>query len=183
MPNIEKVIEELWNKGKAIILSTDGKEYTLAFSRPQDFFDIIIHYNLEPIGFITLKYENSGLYSIVNDTKCNPHSSFINTPGHGIEVKKNFRKRGIGKALLSIGIGIVQMDWRSQKGVGQFKVVASDITNIGLGCYHNFGFTIKEGMNVSSCYYTNPDTVPEINILPKKVSIIKRITKRIHLNE
>ncbi|MCF6290024.1 MAG: GNAT family N-acetyltransferase [Desulfobacterales bacterium] len=179
MPNIDKVIEALWDKREASIYGADGKEYRVIFSRPGGFFDVSILDNLEPMGFITLKHENKGLYSIVNDTKINPHSSLANTPGHGIEVKEKFRKRGAGKALLSVGIGIIQRDWRLEQRGGEFKVIASDITNIGLGCYHNFGFTIKEGMAVSSCYYTDPDTVPEINILPKKVCFIKRLAKRL----
>ncbi len=179
MPNIDKVIEELWDKRETSIYGTSGKEYRVTFSRPSGFFDVAVFDKQEPMGFITLKHENNGLYSIVNDTKSNPHASLANTPGHGIEVKEKFRKRGIGKALLSLGIGIIQRDWRLEQRGGEFKVIASDITSSGLGCYHNFGFTVKQGMAVSSCYYSDPDTVPEINILPRKVCFIKRLAKRL----
>jgi hypothetical protein len=58
-------------------------------------------------------------------------------------------------------------------------VLATDITGLGIGCYQNFGFVIKDGMKVSSGYYANPDTVPEINILSRKVSFTKRLKKRL----
>ena len=122
-----------------------------------------------------------GTYSIVNDTEINPHPLFINTPGHGIEIIGKFRKRGLGAALLSLGIGIVQRDWRYNAEDKKFMVLASDITSLGMGCYQNFGFTIEEGMQVSTGYYTNLDTVPEINILDRKAPFSKRLKKRLRL--
>ncbi len=181
--SIDKIILELWDNQETVIIANDGGECRITFSRPDDFFDIVIFNKLEPMGFITLKYESNGLYSIVNDTSANFHPSFINTPGHGIEVKTKFRKRGLGKALLSIGIGMVQKDWQVNPKDGRFKVTASDITKVGLGCYKNFGFTIKEGMAVSSCDYTDPENVPEINILPRKASFLTRLQKRLFRNK
>ncbi|MBW2465969.1 MAG: GNAT family N-acetyltransferase [Deltaproteobacteria bacterium] len=179
MPYTSSVIDALWQERETTIPTNHDKQYKVVYSRPGNFFDIIISHDREPVGFITLKYEGEGTYSIVNDTQINPHPSFINTPGHGIEVKEKFRKRGFGAALLSLGIGIVQRDWQVNKKGGIFKVVASDITKQGLGCYKNFGFTIKEGMQVSAGYYTNPDTVPEISILQRKVFFTKRLKKRL----
>jgi ribosomal protein S18 acetylase RimI-like enzyme len=181
MPSTASLIDDLWNEGVAILTTSFGEKYKILFSRPADFFDIVIADSFEPIGFITLKNEGAGTYSIVNDTKVNPHPSFINTPGHGIEVKNKFRKKGVGAALLSIGIGIVQKDWRLNNRGGDFKVVASDITGQGLGCYQNFGFVIMEGMRVSSGYYNDSRTVPEINILAGRASFFKRLKTRLRI--
>ncbi len=179
MMSINSVIDELWEKRETTISTRHDKKYRIAYSRPGGYFDVVISNDREPIGFITLKYVGEGTYSIVNDIKINPHPSFINTPGHGIEVKGKFRKRGLGATLLSLGIGIVQRDWRYNAEDNKFMVLASDITSLGMGCYQNFGFTIEEGMQVSTGYYTNLDTVPEINILDRKAPFFKRFKKRL----
>lgn len=181
MPETDRVIRDLWKDGETAFTTTFGEKYTITFSRPADFLDIVLTGSSGPVGFITLKFEGEGTYSIVNDTEVNPHPTFINTPGHGVEVKTEYRKKGLGAALLSIGIGIAQQDWQAHDRGGIFQVVASDITNEGLGCYQNFGFTIKEGMRVSSGYYTASGKVPEINILPGRVSFLKRLKKRLRL--
>jgi ribosomal protein S18 acetylase RimI-like enzyme len=97
-------------------------------------------------------------------------------------VKKKYRKRSVGAALLSLGIGIVQKDFRMKKESSQFVVVASDITHLGMGCYQNFGFQIKEGIRVSSGYYNDLDHVPEINILEKKATYWGRLKKRMRID-
>ena len=179
--SIISVIDELWEKREAIISTRQDKKYRIVYSRPGGLFDLIISHYHEHIGFITLKYVGDGTYSIVNDTEINPHPLFINTPGHGIEIIGKFRKRGVGAALLSLGIGIVQRDWRYNAEDKKFMVLASDITSLGMGCYQNFGFIIEEGMQVSTGYYANPDIVPEINILDRKAPFSKRLKKRLRL--
>ena len=176
---VEEIVNSLWSQGRVALAGPDRNEMTAVYSRPADFFDIVISTQEEPAGFITLKYEGGGKYSIVNNTKVNRHPSFVNTPGHGLEVKNKFRKRGLGAALLSLGIGIAQRDYRTRDEEAEFRVVASDITGLGLGCYQNFGFQIKQGLRVSSGYYYNPDTVPELAILPRKVGFFKRLRKRL----
>lgn len=147
MTDIQQVLDELWRDAKTTLPRGDGKKYTIVFSRHHGFLDVTMRDDgSESIGFITLKYESDGTYSIVNDTKTNPHLGFVNTPGHGIEVIEKYRKRGIGKALLSIGIGLAQRDWRfNMAEEGRFTVVASDVTDSGLGCYQNFGFIVRGG--------------------------------------
>lgn len=169
------IIDQLWARRETWITNDHGDDYRLVFSRPYDFFDIVIFNSHEAIGFITLKNEGKGLYSIVNDTEINSHPSFINTPGHGIEVKKKYRKRGIGGALISLGVGMIKKDRQANQKSRRFLIVASDITNQGLGCYRHFGFTVREGMSVSAAYYMRPKTIPEINILPTKASFFKRL--------
>lgn len=180
MASVDEIIDTLWHKRKATI-STGHENLEVVLTRPGDFFDIVLSNAREPMGFITLKHEGKGRYSIVNDTKVNPHPTFANTPGHGIEVKKKYRKRGIGAALLSLGAGIAQRDYRTKKEEAQFEIIASDITGLGLGCYQNFGFQIKEGIRISQGYFNNPDRVPEINILKKKAAFFGRLKKRIRL--
>ena len=181
MNSIQQLLGVLWRESASCVTCPDGKHYNITFSRPHDFFDVMMHEDCEPMGFITLKQEGGGVYSIVNETKTNPHPGFTNTPGHGIEVKERYRKRGIGKALLSIGIGLVQQDWREKGKPGEFTVVASDVTASGLGCYQNFGFIVKEGMAVTQCSYRETDYVPDFLILPKKASLLKRFKKRLRL--
>lgn len=179
MSETDRVLDTLWDKNQTRLTTTTGESYFVSFSRPAEFLDIVIAFNKTPVGFVTLKYEGDGKYSIVNDTQVNPHPTFINTPGHGIEVKTEYRKKGLGAALLSIGIGIAQRDWKAGGRDGAFKVVASDITSDGMGCYQNFGFTIKEGMLVSEGYYSDSEKVPEVNILAGKAPFLKRLWKRL----
>jgi len=73
----------------------------------------------------------------------------------------------------------VQRDCLEKSNTQSFKVLATDVTKLGLGCYHNFGFTIKEGLQVTAGYYTDPDHVPEIKILRKKASWLGRLKKRL----
>ncbi|MDH4317570.1 MAG: GNAT family N-acetyltransferase [Desulfobulbaceae bacterium] len=179
---IQDVLELLWRDSEVEIPAMEGRDYHIVYSRPAGFFDVVMTEESEPVGFITMKYEGEGVYSIVNETKKNPHPGFVNTPGHGIEVKEKFRKRGIGKALLSLGIGLVQRDWREhKKNEGRFTVVASDVTDSGLGCYQNFGFIVKEGMAVTKCFYVDSERVPELGILARRASFWKRLKKRLRM--
>ena len=175
------IIDQLWERQETLISTDNGDKYQVIFSRPHNFYDIIISHNEEPVGFITLKDEGKGKYSIVNDTKINSHPGFINTPGHGIEVLMKYRKRGIGGGMISLGVGMIIKGRLDKKQSKRFLLIASDITSQGLGCYQNFGFTVREGMNVSAAYYTTPKTIPEINILPVKVSFFKRLRVRLKL--
>ena len=180
---VQQVLELLWLESETIINGIEGKPYKIVFSRPQNFFDVVMVEGDRKVGFITLKYEGDGVYSIVNETKKNFHTGFINTPGHGIEVSKEYRKRGVGKALLSIGIGLVQRDWQQNRKKGRFTVVASDVTASGLGCYRNFGFIVREGMAVTHCHYMESENVPELCILDQKASFWKRLKMRLHLGK
>jgi len=180
MAFVNEIIDTLWHKQK-VMIPAGHESLEAVLTRPGNFFDIVLSNAREPMGFITLKHEGKGRYSIVNDTKVNPHPTFVNTPGHGIEVKKRYRKRGIGAALLSLGTGIAQRDYRTKKQEAQFEIIASDITGLGLGCYQNFGFKIREGIRISEGYFNNPNWVPEINILKKKAGFLRRLKKRIRL--
>lgn len=175
------IVEQLWARHETLISTDHGAKYQVIFSRPHSFFDLIIADKRESIGFITLKDESKGIYSIVNDTEINFHPSFINTPGHGIEVKEKYRKRGIGGALISLGVGIIKKYRQANQKSKRFMIVASNITSEGLGCYRNFGFNVREGMSVSAAYYTNYKMMPEINILPARVSFLKRLRGRLKL--
>jgi GNAT superfamily N-acetyltransferase len=172
------IIKKLWSE-QQVVFETDYEEkFEAVFSRPGGLFDVVIRSGNDPVGFITLKNEKEGLYSIVNDTAVNPHSTFVNTPGHGIEVKKQYRKKGIGAALLSLGIGIAQHDYLTKKSSAPFKVVATDISKLGLGCYRTFGFHIQEGLKISSGEYTSLHAVPDLNIRPWKMPLPLRLLKK-----
>ncbi len=184
MQSTAEIIDQLWAQGKALISTNYGEKFQVVLSRPQNFIDVVISSNRETrIGFITLKDEGQGKYSIVNETQINYHPSFINTPGHGIEVNKKYRKRGIGGALISLGIGMIKKDRQAYKKSRRFMIVASDITNQGLGCYQHFGFTVREGMSVSAAYYMSCQPIPEINILANKVSPFKRLRSRLRVTK
>lgn len=178
---VKETIDTLWGNGRTVITANPRDEFVVVFSRPHGFFDLTLANGKtnEPVGFITLKHEEKGLYYIVNDTKLNPHQVFSNNPGDGIEVHEKYRKRGIGGALLSLGIGIVQRDYRDRKEEGEFTVVASRITDVGIGCYKNFGFAMKQGLWISSATYTNPDFVPELAILRNPAGRFTRFKKRL----
>ena len=178
MPSTEEIIKKLWSD-QQVVFETDYEEkFEAVFSRPGGLFDVIIRSGQEPVGFITLKNEREGLYSIVNDTVVNPHPTFVNTPGHGIEVKKPYRKKGIGAALLSLGIGMAQQDYLAKDISAPFKVVATDISKLGLGCYRTFGFHIQEGLTVSSGEYSNLHAVPDIDIRSWKMPLPLRLLKK-----
>jgi ribosomal protein S18 acetylase RimI-like enzyme len=178
MLSTEEIIKKLWSEQQVVFETDYEEEFKAVFSRPGGLFDVVIRSGHDPVGFITLKNEREGLYSIVNDTVVNPHPTFVNTPGHGIEVKKQYRKKGYGAALLSLGIGMAQQDYLTQNTPVPFKVVATDITKLGLGCYRTFGFHIQEGLKVSSGEYIDLHTVPDLNIRPWKMPLPLRFIKR-----
>lgn len=175
------VIDTLWQEKKALLVNGYGESYEASFSRIEDHLDITLSQGNEPIGFIALKCEGGGRYSIVNNTRINPHPAITNTPGHGLAVREDFRKRGLGSALLSLGIGLAQKDFKEIKGTGRFEVLATDVTESGLGCYKNFGFKLLEGMTVTEGSYTDKDQVPGIIILRTKASFWGRLKKRLGL--
>ncbi len=179
MRSTDATIDQLWKKREGVISTDYGANYQVVFTRPQSFFDVIIYNDQDPMGFITLKDKGKGVYSIVNDTKTNLHPSFINTPGHGIEVKTKYRKRGIGGILINLALGMIQKERQANKQSKRFMIVASDITKEGLGCYRNFGFTVREGMRISAAYFVSPKTTPETNILQAKASFFKRLKVRL----
>jgi len=178
MPSTEEIIKKLWSEQQVAFETDYEEEFEAVFTRPGGLFDVVLRNDREPVGFITLKNEREGLYSIVNDTAVNPHPTFANTPGHGIEVKKSYRKKGIGAALLSLGIGMVQQDYLAKDISAPFKVVATDISKLGLGCYRTFGFHIQEGLKVSSGEYSNLHAVPDVDIRSWKMPLPLRLLKK-----
>jgi ribosomal protein S18 acetylase RimI-like enzyme len=179
MLSTAEIIQKLWSE-QQVRFETDYEEvFDAVFSRPGGLFDVVLRTSRESVGFITLKNERPGLYSIVNDTAINPHPTFVNTPGHGIEVRKKYRKKGIGAALLSLGIGMVQQDYLARETTAPFKVVATDITKLGLGCYRTFGFKIMEGIKISSGEYTHLHTVPAVDIRSWKMPLPLRLIKKL----
>jgi ribosomal protein S18 acetylase RimI-like enzyme len=177
--NTQEIIDTLWQNKKAQLINGYGEKYEAAFSRIEDYLDIILCKESETVGFISLKIGEAGKYSIVNNAKLNRHPDISLTPGHGLAVKEKFRKRGLGAALLSLGIGIAQKDFKEKNSSGTFKVLATDITDSGFGCYKNFGFRILDGMTVSEGYYSDSDRVPEINFLRHTPSFWARLKKRL----
>ncbi len=173
------IIDQLWKRGEVVFSTNYGEKFQVVFSRPHGFFDLVIANKREAMGFITLKDEGRGKYSIVNDTTVNFHPSFVNTPGHGIEVKKKYRKRGIGGVLINLAVSVIEKDRQAGKKSKRFMIVASDITNQGLGCYQKFGFVIREGMSVDAAYYMCPAELPALNILPVQASFFKRLCLRL----
>jgi ribosomal protein S18 acetylase RimI-like enzyme len=180
---VAEIIQKLWTEQRVSFETDYEEEFKAVFSRPGDLFDVVLHQAREAVGFITLKNEKEGRYSIVNDLKINPHPSFDNTPGHGIEVKRKHRKKGIGGALLSLGIGMVQQDYKGKQPSAPFKVVATDITSLGLGCYRAFGFEIREGVKVSEGEYTNVHSVPELAIRSWKMPLLFRFIHKFRTNK
>lgn len=176
--NLNELIDQLWTVGNTSISSGHKEKFIAVFTQIETFLDVTLSCELEPVGFISIKNEEDGIYSIVNDTSINPHPAFTNITGHGIEVKEKYRKRGIGAALLSLGLGVAQRHYKEKSTDRPFKVLATDITKLGIGCYQNFGFQIKEGMRITAGYYTDAELVPEIKILRKKISSIRRFINR-----
>ncbi len=173
------IIDQLWKRGKVSFLTNYGERFQVVFSRPHGFIDLIIVNKREAMGFITLKDESRGKYSIVNDTAVNSHPSFVNTPGHGIEVKSKYRKRGVGGVLINLAVRLIEKDRLAGKKSKRFMIVASDITSQGLGCYQKFGFAIREGMSVNAAYYMCPAELPDLNILPLQAPFFKRLCLRL----
>lgn len=177
---VNEIINTLWTEQHVLFETDYDEEFTAVLNRFPNFFDVVLYSKgrKDAMGFITLKNEKEGRYSIVNDTTANAHPTFTNTPGHGIEVKKKYRKKGIGGALLSMGIGIAQRHYITGKPQAPFRVVATDISKLGLGCYRNFGFDIKEGFTVSTGEYTDLQDVPELEIRPWKMPFLLRFFRR-----
>jgi len=180
MTPTDEIIKTLWEVGEVVFETDYEEEFRAQFSRPGGLFDVVLYSSSnDAMGFLTLKEEREGFYSIVNDTAVNSHTGFVNTPGHGIEVLKKYRKKGIGGALLSLGIGVVQQHYVTRKSSAPFRVVASDITKLGLGCYRTFGFLVTEGVTVSTGEYTEVKTVPDIDMRPWKMPFPLRFIRRL----
>ncbi len=179
MQSLNFILAQLLEKGSTQVATDNGKEYRITYSRLNGFFDLVVANGNEPMGFITIKDKGLGRYSIVNDTTINFHPSFINTPGHGIEVKKKYRKRGIGGWLICLAIGLIRRERQSLNKSKRFLVIASDITPDGLGCYKKFGFTIREGMSVSAAHFLGTRMVAEPTILSTKASFFTRLHLRL----
>ncbi|MFC1523744.1 GNAT family N-acetyltransferase [Thermodesulfobacteriota bacterium] len=175
------IVNELWNHGTTVITTGFDEEYQVVYIRKNDLLDIVLSIHGRDIGFVVLKDEGNGKYSIVNDTSINPHPAITSTAGHGLGVHEEFRKKGIGSALLSIAIEIARKDFTEKGEAAEFSVMATDITKLGYGCYHHFGFRLQEGMQVTTGVFSETDRVPEIRILQKKSTKFGRLLKRLGL--
>lgn len=83
--NLHELIDRLWIEGRAILIAGHGEQFVAVFSQKGQLFDVTISCGKEAVGYISIKTEVDGIYSIVNDTSINPHPTFDNT-GHGLEV-------------------------------------------------------------------------------------------------
>ncbi|MBU0729946.1 MAG: GNAT family N-acetyltransferase [Proteobacteria bacterium] len=178
--NIETVISALWENHNTVIRTGYGEEFDVRFSQRENYFDVVLSIKNNDIGFITLKQKNSGRYSIVNDSSINPHPAITQTAGHGLAVKAEHRKRGIGAALLSLGVGIAQKDYKARSTDEPFEVIATDVTGLGYGCYLHFGFKILPGMKETTAHYRDANRLPELKILRRKAGLLQRLKKRMH---
>ncbi len=181
--NVNEIIDRLWCDKKAKFSTGYGEKFEAVFTQKDGFFYVVLSNDEEAIGFAAMKDEGEGRYSIVNDSSVHPHPGFAGIPGYGLVVKEKYRKRGFGAALLSLCIGVVQQDFKEKKENKQFEVLATDITRLGLGSYKNFGFQIKDGLQVTVGHYLQDDKIPEIVILQKKVPKLKRFIKRLGLGK
>lgn len=163
----KRVVSELWEKHFARLV-LPGKDY---LKSPMLKFNVlygklldVVMFNWEEnIGYINLMRDKNS-YKILNQWELNHHPGFIPSRGIGIEVKKSHRKKGIGPALLSIGIGLAQLDFRAQN-LPKFCVRGDGITNREK-FYEEFGFRIEKDEKNKKTYavYTDPNSVPEFKI-------------------
>jgi len=182
--HITEVIAELWERKETIIRAGDmNMEATL--KQPFDnWFDIMLRNGTtgEIIGYITLTRRDEGIYDIITHPGIVQHPEFGNTY-IGMEVNKKYQHRGFGQALLSLGVGVVQRDFKKRGGRGKFEVLATGLGGINLIPHKPFGFEIfdpplygflpqvQAESNGFKIYdpsprgrYTNPHKVPEIMI-------------------
>ncbi|MBS3093429.1 hypothetical protein J4456_02505 [Candidatus Pacearchaeota archaeon] len=157
---IKQIVNELW-KDHFVKLEITNK----IASDPMVRFNIINQKQLDVeifdydriIGYIELERLQEK-YQIISDFCTNHHPGFESAIGLGIQVKEKYKKRNIGHGLLSLGIGIAQIDFEHQQ-MPSFNVIAKGISDCQ-EFYKKFGFEIDDESKHAS--YKNPDSVPEL---------------------
>ena len=165
---VAQVIDDLVSNNESEIpFSKSHKSYRLITGLDcfeHDFFDIVLSEGNKPIGYVNLARREHN-YELFKHNHFE-HPCFANFPNVAIEVKPESRERGFGYALLSLAIGFAQKDFKDNKTMEHFEVVAHDIYLSVEKFYNRFGFRLDvdryPGMFVG--YYTKKRHVPEINI-------------------
>jgi ribosomal protein S18 acetylase RimI-like enzyme len=163
------VIQELYDD-HFVRIPFEGSSY---FDEPMAKFNIIdrkiidvdlFNYD-EPIGYVNLKRNNRG-YQVIGQWLNNHHPGFQLSNGIGIKVAEKYERRKIGQGLLSLGIGLAQLDHKERKANGldeEFRVIANGITG-SRGFWEKYGFEIIEFGKDIAAVYTDLESVPELNM-------------------
>lgn len=139
---IEDLVEDLWDDDLACFETEKSRFLVIAKSFPKNVLDFTLIENNRCIGYLTLLNNRQGDYYISYDpTGGVSHFDLSGRFGIGIEIAKEYRRRGFGHALLSIGIGFAIKDYKENEDDKKFKVIAR-----GIGSndkfYEKFGFEL-----------------------------------------
>ncbi len=160
---IDHLIDELW-KNSFVELQTVNGVFEVVFTKPADYLDIVVKDSGKSVGFVSLLGERGiSSYRLINYPLVNPHPGFTNGLGVAIEVLDSYRGRNIGSALLSLGIGVAQRDFKNQNGLKSFQVVATGINKVQ-DFYKRFGFHVSDVGGSLVAIYDDSFRVPEINM-------------------
>ena len=172
---INEIVDELWLRRETSIPNRDNTFRVTLKDLGEGYLDIYMRGTNpdEGIGFITMQSRESGVYEIRNSLWIKMHPDCEDLLGNGMEVSPLYTGMGFGNALLSIGIGITQRDYKSKQTDKPFKVRANGINpDLAKKVYEPFGFVIDSS---NSATYTNADAVPELKLNLKPIFVADRV--------
>ena len=172
---INEIVDELWLRREISIPNRDNTFRVTLKDLGEEYLDIYMRGTNpdEGIGFITMQSRESGVYEIRNSLWIKMHPDCEDLLGNGIEVSPLYRGMGFGDALLSIGIGTAQRDYKSKQTDKPFEVRVNGINpDLAKKVYEPFGFVIN---SPNTATYTNADAVLELNLNLKLISVADRV--------
>ncbi|MBW2978029.1 GNAT family N-acetyltransferase [Candidatus Woesearchaeota archaeon] len=168
---VDRVIDDLRENGDSEIRTETSRFRTVLQDTVPASWDISLYDLDQIVGYVVVQKNEDGSYRLENQADTGyRHQGMKDGFGWGVEVHPNYRGRNIGKALLSIGIGLALSDFQEDCSVVDFKVEAN-----GLGdseeFYKKFGFEIEShDLGGKKPYITGKYTkqsVPDISISRK----------------
>ncbi len=167
MKPIHEIVNELWEKQKAIIdLQDNNLVATLEIKH--GFIDIMLRgaNSDEYIGYITIEHPQSGTYFVHNNPKLIQHPDFQLNNGTGLAVQEQFKNMGYESALLSLGIGTAQKHYLAAESKAAFAVIMPDRDETDWKqLYEPFGFLKSNERALPK--YVDASIVKELKITPR----------------
>ena len=137
---IDRVLNDLRERKESEIQTETSSFIAILRDTILKSWDVSLYDLDQIIGYVVIQRNEDGSYRLENQADIGyRHRGMKDGFGWGVEVHQDYRGRNIGKALLSMGIGLALRDFQEGCHVTDFKVKAN-----GLGdsekFYKSFGF-------------------------------------------